>query len=136
MNKYVYLDILKRNLKQSASKLGICGYFKLYQGHYLGTVGYLGTRDILQIFASNGSSTTVLQSLKLLPKVQTLIPLNMCEMICSKNYEHQITIKQDLRKYLVEEWTKIDGSFCKKLIQSMPNRLREVIKGKEGPTRY
>ncbi|GFV99135.1 transposable element Tcb1 transposase [Trichonephila clavipes] len=31
MNKYVNLDILKRNLKQSASKLGISGYFKLYQ---------------------------------------------------------------------------------------------------------
>ncbi|GFX01742.1 transposable element Tcb1 transposase [Trichonephila clavipes] len=31
MNKYVYLDIFKRNLKQSASKLGISGYFKLYQ---------------------------------------------------------------------------------------------------------
>ncbi|GFS72908.1 transposable element Tcb1 transposase [Trichonephila clavipes] len=31
MNKYVYLDILNRNLKQSASKLGISGHFKLYQ---------------------------------------------------------------------------------------------------------
>ncbi|GFW01988.1 transposable element Tcb2 transposase [Trichonephila clavipes] len=31
MNEYVYLDILKRNLKQSVSKLGISGYFKLYQ---------------------------------------------------------------------------------------------------------
>ncbi|GFY22129.1 transposable element Tcb1 transposase [Trichonephila clavipes] len=31
MNKYVYLDILKRNLRQSASKLGISGHFKLYQ---------------------------------------------------------------------------------------------------------
>ncbi|GFU63260.1 transposable element Tcb1 transposase [Trichonephila clavipes] len=31
MNKYVYLDILNRNSKQSASKLGISGNFKLYQ---------------------------------------------------------------------------------------------------------
>ncbi|GFV54195.1 transposable element Tcb1 transposase [Trichonephila clavipes] len=31
MNKYVYLDILNRNLRQSASKLGILGHFKLYQ---------------------------------------------------------------------------------------------------------
>ncbi|GFT04910.1 transposable element Tc1 transposase [Trichonephila clavipes] len=31
MNKYVYLDLFKRNLKQSVSKLGISGYFKLYQ---------------------------------------------------------------------------------------------------------
>ncbi|GFT31727.1 transposable element Tcb1 transposase [Trichonephila clavipes] len=42
-----------------------------------------------------------------------------------KLYEHQISNKQDLGKYLVEEWTKIDRSFCKKLIQSMPSRLRE-----------
>ncbi|GFW11985.1 DDE_3 domain-containing protein [Trichonephila clavipes] len=33
MNEYVYLDIPKRNLKQSARKLGISGYFKLYQGN-------------------------------------------------------------------------------------------------------
>ncbi|GFX15696.1 transposable element Tcb1 transposase [Trichonephila clavipes] len=31
MNKYVYLDILKRNLRKSASKLGISEHFKLYQ---------------------------------------------------------------------------------------------------------
>ncbi|GBN80605.1 hypothetical protein AVEN_264591-1 [Araneus ventricosus] len=31
MNKYVYLDILKRKLKQSASNLGISRHFKLYQ---------------------------------------------------------------------------------------------------------
>ncbi|GBM22564.1 hypothetical protein AVEN_205950-1 [Araneus ventricosus] len=31
MNKYVYLDILKRNLKQSASNLGISRHIKLYQ---------------------------------------------------------------------------------------------------------
>ncbi|GBO05172.1 hypothetical protein AVEN_45367-1 [Araneus ventricosus] len=31
MNKYVYLDILKRNLKQSESNLGISRHFKLYQ---------------------------------------------------------------------------------------------------------
>ncbi|GBO45338.1 hypothetical protein AVEN_222024-1 [Araneus ventricosus] len=31
MNKYVYLDILKRNLKQSASNLGISRHFKLCQ---------------------------------------------------------------------------------------------------------
>ncbi|GFT33919.1 uncharacterized protein TNCV_4384001 [Trichonephila clavipes] len=31
MNKYVYLDILKRNLKQSDSKLEISGHFKLHQ---------------------------------------------------------------------------------------------------------
>ncbi|GFS95389.1 hypothetical protein TNCV_409661 [Trichonephila clavipes] len=34
------------------------------------------TRDIVQIFASNGSSTSVLELLKLLHKVQTLISLN------------------------------------------------------------
>ncbi|GBN24267.1 Transposable element Tcb1 transposase [Araneus ventricosus] len=31
MNKYVYFDILKRNLKQSASNFGISRHFKLYE---------------------------------------------------------------------------------------------------------
>ncbi|GFU92514.1 RNase H domain-containing protein [Trichonephila clavipes] len=51
-------------------------------------------------------------------------------------HEHQISNKQDLRKYVVEEWTKIDTSFCKKFIQSMPNRLQEIIKSKGGPTSF
>ncbi|GFU39304.1 putative LOC100569746 [Trichonephila clavipes] len=44
-----------------------------------------------------------------------------------KLYEHQISNQQDLGKNMVEEWTKIDRFFCKKLIQSMPNRLREDV---------
>ncbi|GBM47349.1 hypothetical protein AVEN_94456-1 [Araneus ventricosus] len=31
MNKYVYFDILKRNLKQSASKFGNSRHFELHQ---------------------------------------------------------------------------------------------------------
>ncbi|GFU70132.1 transposable element Tcb2 transposase [Trichonephila clavipes] len=33
INKYIYLDILKRNFKQSVSKLGISGHFKLHQNN-------------------------------------------------------------------------------------------------------
>ncbi|GFX17222.1 transposable element Tcb1 transposase [Trichonephila clavipes] len=53
-----------------------------------------------------------------------------------KLYDHQISNKQYLRNYLVEEWTEIDRSFRKKLIQSMPNRLGDVIRSRGGPTKY
>ncbi|GFW56810.1 DDE_3 domain-containing protein [Trichonephila clavipes] len=53
-----------------------------------------------------------------------------------KLYEHQISNKQDLRKYLVEEsGPKSIDRLAKKIVQSMPNRLQAVI-NKEGPTRY
>ncbi|GBM51833.1 hypothetical protein AVEN_25520-1 [Araneus ventricosus] len=48
MDKYMYLDILKQNLKQSAEKMGILPHYKLYQDNdpkaqcsYLQTLGFI-----------------------------------------------------------------------------------------------
>ncbi|GFW26206.1 transposable element Tcb1 transposase [Trichonephila clavipes] len=118
MNKYAYLDILKRNLRQSASKLGISGHFKLYQDK-----DPKHTADICKVWVLCHCPSVIRtpgQSLGLNPIE------NMWDYLQQKLYEHQISNKQDLRKYLIEEWTKIDR-FCKKLIQSMSNRLREDV---------
>ncbi|GBM76663.1 hypothetical protein AVEN_206543-1 [Araneus ventricosus] len=48
MDKYMYLDILKQNLKQSAEKMGILPHYKLYQDNdpcltsFLGRLGRRG----------------------------------------------------------------------------------------------
>ncbi|GFW41882.1 transposable element Tcb1 transposase [Trichonephila clavipes] len=122
------LAILKRNLKQSASKLGSSGHFKLYQDN-----DPKHTADIFKLWVFYHCPSVI----KTPAHSPDLNPIeNMWDYLQLKLYEHQISNKQDLRKYLVEEWTKIDRSFCKKLIQCMPNRLLEVIKRKGGPTRY
>ncbi|GFU50992.1 transposable element Tcb1 transposase [Trichonephila clavipes] len=127
-NTYAYLDILKRNLKQSASKLGISGHFKLYQDNVL-----KHTADICVL--------CVLYYCPSVIKIPAQIPdLNTIEHVWDylqlKLYEYQISNKQDFRKYVVKEWTKIDRSFLKKLIQSMPNKLRGILKSKDSPDQF
>ena len=44
--------------------------------------------------------------------------------------------KEDLKQSLKEEWAKIDMRKVNKLIDSMPQRLRAVIKVEGGTTHY
>lgn len=50
--------------------------------------------------------------------------------------KHRITNKNDLKKALVEEQQKIESGFTKKLVQSMPRRLRAVESSRRYPTKY
>ena len=44
--------------------------------------------------------------------------------------------KTELQKCLIEVWEEIEVSVLKKLVDSVPNRLNEVIRVKGYPTRY
>jgi hypothetical protein len=44
--------------------------------------------------------------------------------------------KQELIKVIQEEWQKITIKTCHRLILSMPNRVKTVIKAKGGHTKY
>jgi hypothetical protein len=44
--------------------------------------------------------------------------------------------KVELWVALKEEWEKIDQDFIDKLYDSMPSRVRELLKAKGGNTRY
>ena len=128
MDKYVYLNILKQNLKQSARKLGISSNFKLYQDN-----DPKHTADICKLWVlyhCPGAIKTPAQSPDLNPIE------HVWDYLQQKLNEHHISNKQELRKHFIEEWGKIDRKFCSKLVESVPNRLREVIKCKGGPTRY
>ncbi|GFV54542.1 transposable element Tcb1 transposase [Trichonephila clavipes] len=127
MNKNVYLDILKQNLRQSTSKLGISGHFKLYQDN-----DPKHTADICKLWVLYHCPSVI----KTPAQSPDLNPIeHVWDYLQQKLYEHQISKKQELRKYLVEEWTKIARSFCKKLIQSMPNRLRRGHKKQGWPNK-
>ncbi|GFX28279.1 transposable element Tcb1 transposase [Trichonephila clavipes] len=109
------------------SKLGISGDFNLYQD-----TDPKRTEDIFKSWVlyhcPSGIKTPAHSSdLSSIEHVLDYLQQNL--------HEHQISKKQDLRKYLVEEWTKIDRSFCKKVIQFMPNKLREVIKKQGWPNK-
>jgi hypothetical protein len=44
--------------------------------------------------------------------------------------------KQELIEVIQEEWRKITIEMCHRLILSMPNRVKAVIKAKGGYTKY
>ncbi|GFT37260.1 transposable element Tcb1 transposase [Trichonephila clavipes] len=113
---------------QRANRLEISGCFKLYQDN-----DPKHTADICKLWVLYHCPSVI----KTPAQIPDLNPIeHVLDYLQQKLYEQQISKKQDLRKYLVEKWTKVDRLFCEKLIQSMPNRLREVIKSMGGPTRY
>ena len=49
---------------------------------------------------------------------------------------HKIWNKKDLRKALGEEWRQVTRETTEQLVKCIPKRLQEIMKRKEGPTRY
>ncbi|GFX84920.1 transposable element Tcb1 transposase [Trichonephila clavipes] len=50
--------------------------------------------------------------------------------------KHQIRNKAHLKQVLQEEWDKISPDTTKKLVESVPRRLEDIIKAKEHATKY
>ncbi len=48
----------------------------------------------------------------------------------------QSTNLQQLRDGLMSIWTKISEKCFQQLVESMPRRIKAVLKAKGGPTRY
>jgi len=44
--------------------------------------------------------------------------------------------KDDLKKFILEEWAKLPTEYVKNLILSMPRRLKAVIEANGGHTKY
>ncbi|GBO30683.1 hypothetical protein AVEN_211102-1 [Araneus ventricosus] len=86
MNKYVYLDILKRNLKQSASNLEISRHFKLYQDN-----DPKHTADICKLWVLYHCPAVI----KTLAQSPDLNPIeHVWDYLQQKNNEHNISYKQ------------------------------------------
>ncbi|GBM91397.1 hypothetical protein AVEN_204270-1 [Araneus ventricosus] len=113
MNKYVYLDIRERNLKQSARNLGISRHFKLYQDN-----DPKHSADICKLWVLYHCPVVI----KTPAESPDINPIeHVWDYLQQKINEHNISNKQELRKHLIEEWAKINGSFCAKLMKSMSN---------------
>ncbi|GFW38220.1 transposable element Tcb2 transposase [Trichonephila clavipes] len=50
--------------------------------------------------------------------------------------KHQIRNKVHLKQVLQEEWYKISPDTTKKLVESVPRRLEDIIKAKGHATKY
>ncbi|GBN25653.1 Transposable element Tcb1 transposase [Araneus ventricosus] len=128
VNKYGYLDILKRNIRQSAQKMGILANFKLYQDN---DPKY--TSHICRLWALYHCPMVI----KTPAQSPDLHPIeHLWNNIQQRLHESNITSKNILKEKLIEAWRNIDPNAYKKLVNSMPSRLKEVIKNKGRPTKY
>lgn len=128
MDRFVYLNILKNNLKQSVRKLGMGNDWIFQQDqdpkHTAGVVKeWLLYNTPRQLHSPSQSSD--------------LNPIeNLWDELDRSIRKRQIKSKDDLKKALLEEWQKIPRTVTEGLVYSMPNRMRAVLNSKGGPTKY
>lgn len=128
MDQNVYLNILKQNLKQSACKMGLDQGYKFYQDNDPKHKA-LKVRTWLLYNCSKVIDTP--------PQSPDINPIeNLWEYLDKKVRNHHISNKNDLKKCLMEEWTNIPPEYTKKLVDSIPKRLKAVITSKGYHTKY
>ena len=128
MDQNMYLDILKQNLKQRAEKFGLQRSFKFYQDN---DPKHKAQRIKIQLVYN---CTKVLETPPQSPDLNVIENLWSHIKIAIK--KHEISKKNQLKVVLREQWSKISSEYCKKLVRSMPDRLKDVIRNKGLPTKY
>uniref|UniRef100_A0A0K8VUT2 Transposable element Tcb1 transposase n=1 Tax=Bactrocera latifrons TaxID=174628 RepID=A0A0K8VUT2_BACLA len=127
-DKYAYLSILKRNLKQSVEELGLGSDYYFQHDN---DPKY--TADVVKLWLLYN----VPKQLRMPPQSPDLNPIeHLWYSLERKIRQRTITSKAMLKDVLHEEWTKISPTKTSKLVYSMPKRLAEVLKRRGYPTFY
>ena len=128
MDKYVYLNILKQNLLKSTQKLNLPRDFYFQQDRDPKHMAYIVRQWIIYNTA---------HTLNTPPQSPDMNPIeHVWNELEKRIRKHNITSKSELKKVLLQEWSNIVPEFTKKLVHSMPRRLKEVLKRKGLPTKY
>lgn len=128
MTKFVYLNILRRNLRSSARKLGIIDTFSYYQDNDPKHKSNLVQSWLL------GNCPNLMETPAQSPDCNPIE--HLWEELDRRIRKRQISNEEDLKKALQEEWQNIPSETTKKLVESMPKRLEAVINNKGYPTKY
>jgi transposase len=129
MDQYVYLNILKKNLHDSAAKLGLLANYRFQQDndpkHMARTV-------------QTWMQKNVPNQLKTPPQSPDLNPIEHLWKILKDKVEqnHQVTNQNQLKAAILAEWANINAETTQKLVDSMENRLHAVIAAGGAHTKY
>lgn len=128
MDHRYYIDVLKSNLSTTAEKLGLGNDYYFYQDNDPKHKAY-NVRSWLLYNCPHVLETP--------PQSPDLNPIeHVWSHLEQKLKSRQISNKKELVVALKEEWSNISPEYCRKLVESMPNRLRAVIQQKGLPTKY
>lgn len=128
MDKSVYLNILKENLHKSVEKLGLGDNFYFQQDNDPKHTAH----DVRMWIIHH-----VPHILPTPPQSPDMNPIeHLWDELGRRLANRNITSKSQLKELIMQEWENIGQETTKKLVQSMPNRLKEVLKRKGLSTRY
>lgn len=128
MNAKQYIDILKSNLQSSANKLRLGNKFTFYQ-------------DNDPKHKAHDSKLWLLYNCGLVletpPQSPDINPIENLWSILKRNLRNKnISNIDELKNVLRTEWENIRPDTTRKLVESMPRRLRSVIEQNGYPTKY
>jgi transposase len=128
MTKEVYLDLLENNLMSSKRKLRLQNNFIFQQD---------GDPKHTAKIVSEWFTKNRIKKLDWPAQSPDMNPIeHLWTIIKRKVRERAPTNKTELEKVLREEWELLDKDTMKKLVESMPQRVAEVIKARGGHTHY
>ncbi|GFV59301.1 transposable element Tc1 transposase [Trichonephila clavipes] len=127
-HKLYILDILNNNLKESAKKLGLVGNFIFQQDN--DSKHTARNVEMWCLFHCKQQLHTPPQSSDI------NVIENLWATLETAVQKHQIRNKAHLKQVLQEEWEKISPDTTKKLVESVPRRLEDIIKAKGHAIKY
>ena len=127
MDRYDYVNILRSKLTRSATKMGLENYKFQQDNDPKHTSGY--TKEF---FARNNVEVVDWPS-----QSPDLNPIeNLWAFIKRSMQGLTFTKEQDLIDYVFRVWNEVMPELCKKLVDSMNNRITAVLRAKGGYTKY
>ncbi|GFT39113.1 transposable element Tc1 transposase [Trichonephila clavipes] len=128
MDHKLYIDIRNNNLKESAKKLGLDGNFIFQQDNATPNIRHVMSKcGVFFIVNSNFTAPHSPHDINVIENLWATLEIAV--------QKHQIRNKAHLKQVL-QEWDKISPDITKKLVESVPGRLEDIIKPKGHATKY
>jgi hypothetical protein len=128
MDRYLYVDILNNNLKQSAKKLKMGRTFIFQQDCDPKHTSKLAKKFFEDNHISLLDSPPQSPDLNVIEQLWDYVERNI--------REYDISNKNQLKSAILEVWQNIPPELTKKLVESVPKRIQAVLQRNGGPTKY
>ena len=128
MDRYVYLNLLKANLKCSVTKTSLSSNWIIQQDN---------DRKYKARILKEWLFYNIPKQLYSSPQSPDINPIeNLWDELDQRDRKNKISNKEYLKRALLEEWNEISADVTQNLVSSMPRRIQSILNAKGGPTKY